>query len=85
MTTGKRIRLLRRSKGVTQTELGQAIGVGKTTISNYETGYSSPDTETLSKMAQYFNVTTDYLLGREPNGNVISLSDPQQLIYLRVP
>jgi transcriptional regulator with XRE-family HTH domain len=62
MTTGKRIRLLRRSKGVTQTELGQAIGVGKTTISNYETGYSSPDTETLSKMAQYFNVSTDYLL-----------------------
>ena len=71
MTTGKRIRLLRRSKGVTQTELGQAIGVGKTTISNYETGYSSPDTETLSKMAQYFNVTTDYLLGREPRGQMM--------------
>lgn len=60
MTTGKRIRLLRRSKGVTQTELGQAIGVGKTTISNYETGYSSPDTETLSKMAQYFIVLDIY-------------------------
>lgn len=62
MAIGKRIKLLRGNRGINQTELGEAIGVGKTTISNYETDYSSPDTETLSKIARFFNVSTDYLL-----------------------
>lgn len=69
MDLGKRLLQLRKSNDVTQEELGRQIGVGKTTISNYETGYSTPDTETISRIADFFNVSVDYLLGRtdEPN------------------
>jgi repressor LexA len=61
---GKRIKLLRIEKGLTQADLAQILFSTKTTISNYETGYSTPDLDTLLKIADYFNVTMDYLLGR---------------------
>lgn len=61
---GERIRRLRREKDISQEQLGKMLNVGKTTISNYETGYSSPDNETLKKLAEIFDCTTDYLLGR---------------------
>jgi transcriptional regulator with XRE-family HTH domain len=61
---GQRIKFLRIEKGLTQADLAQILFSTKTTISNYETGYSTPDLDTLLKIADYFNVTMDYLLGR---------------------
>jgi len=49
---------------MTQAELGKILGVGKTTISQYETGTRKPDAETLDKLAGFFAVSVDYLLGR---------------------
>jgi transcriptional regulator with XRE-family HTH domain len=63
-TIGERIRRLRKEKDISQEQLGKMVNVGKTTISNYETNYSSPDTETLKKLAECFGVSVDYLLGR---------------------
>ncbi len=63
MSIGSKLVQLRTEKQITQTELGKILGVGKTTISNYETGYSTPDAEMLKKIATYFNVSTDYILG----------------------
>jgi len=62
MDFGKRLASLRKINNVTQEELGKVIGVGKTTVSNYETGYSSPDYEMLKKIANHFGVSTDELL-----------------------
>ncbi|MGI6453090.1 MAG: helix-turn-helix domain-containing protein [Syntrophomonadaceae bacterium] len=64
MRLGERLLRLRKAKRITQIDLAKAIGVGKTTISNYETGYSTPDTEIIKKIADFFDVSTDYLLGR---------------------
>lgn len=61
---GDRIKELRNEKRISQTELGKEVGVGKTTISNYETDYSTPDNETLKKIADILLTSTDYLLGR---------------------
>jgi len=62
---GSRLKYLRKQKNINQTELANALCLGgKTTISSYENGYSSPDNETFSKIADYFHVSTDYLLGR---------------------
>lgn len=61
----KRIKELRKQKGYTQKEFADFIGVGQTTIANYEKGLRVPDTEKLNKIADYFQVTLDYLLGRE--------------------
>ncbi|WP_025727752.1 helix-turn-helix domain-containing protein [Heyndrickxia ginsengihumi] len=61
---GDRLKRLRINKKLTQEELGKIVNVTKVSISGYEKGKRSPDTETLNMLADYFNVTTDYLLGR---------------------
>lgn len=60
---GKRVQQLRRDYNMTQDDLGKILGVGKTTISNYENGNSFPDSEKLLQLSEVFEVTTDYLLG----------------------
>jgi transcriptional regulator with XRE-family HTH domain len=58
------LRNLRKEKGVSQRAVADYLGITNQAYSNYETGRSDPDTETLSLLADYFDVTTDYLLGR---------------------
>lgn len=70
------IRNLRKRKGLTQQELGDAIGVTKPTISNYESGKRQLTADILQKLAQFFGVSTDEILGRagdnsEPFGRPI--------------
>lgn len=62
-TLSDRIKQLRKEKNLTQPELGKIIGMGKTTISMYETGNSTPGDDIKLKMAEYFNVSMDYLMG----------------------
>lgn len=61
---GELLAELRKDKGLSQRELGHIIHVSVGTISNYETGVHFPDIEKLINLADYFGVTTDYLLGR---------------------
>lgn len=61
MTFAKRLRALRKEKGLTQKELGEKIGVGRTTISEYESGKIVPRQDGLIKLAEELNVTVDYL------------------------
>lgn len=60
---GKRLRLLRVEKELTQEELGKILGVGKTTISQYESETRKPDADMLRRIAEFFDVSVDYLLG----------------------
>lgn len=64
MEVGEIIQELRQEKGVYQKDLAKYLNVSNGTISNYEKGTHSPDLDTLIKLADYFGVTTDYLLGR---------------------
>jgi transcriptional regulator with XRE-family HTH domain len=61
---GKIIAELRREKGLRQKDLSKILNMSPSNISNYESGAYWPDMNTICKMADYFNVTTDYLLGR---------------------
>lgn len=54
---------LRIENNLIQKELGQKLGISLSSISMYERGERQPDLETLIKIAVFFNVTTDYLLG----------------------
>lgn len=58
-------RYLRKQKGLTQTELGNALGRAKTTIATYEQGRSVPHGDDLRAFANYFNVSTDRLLNED--------------------
>ena len=59
----QRLEELRREKKLTQEDVGEMLGFVDSTISQYETGKREPDYETLAKIANIFDVTTDYLLG----------------------
>ena len=58
------IRQLRIEKGITQEQLGQVLNVQKSAISKYELGRTQPSTDILEKLADYFEVSIDYLLGK---------------------
>ena len=58
------IRLLRQQHGLTQEKLANLLNGKKSLVSNYENGYSTPDIETLIKLADIFNVSLDELIGR---------------------
>ena len=62
---GKRVKELRIEKGLSQQELGTAIGVTKVSICGYENGTRLPNLEKLVKLADALETTTDFLLGRE--------------------
>ncbi len=60
-----RIKELRKQKGTTLQKLADYLHTATSTISQYETGKREASFDTLSKIADYFNVSIDYLLGRE--------------------
>ena len=60
-----RISELRKEKGLTLQQVADAIGVGNNTISRYENGKREPNSEMWKKLANYFNVSVDYLVGND--------------------
>ena len=58
------LKAARKKSGKTQKEVAEGIGIGQGTYKNYETGAREPNGETLVAIANYFDVSTDYLLGR---------------------
>lgn len=75
---GKKIRELRIEKGYTLKQLGEMLNLGESTISMYENGKRTPDYDTLTKIAEIFNVSTDYLLGRTDQRNPNKLELPSE-------
>ena len=61
----QRLKQLRKSFGITQTEFAKEFNISQGTIGMWETGQRTPDVEMLSKIAKRFNVSIDYLLGKE--------------------
>lgn len=58
------LKQLRNKKGIGQKELAAYLHCSVGTVSNYESGTHCPDLDTLSKLADFYGVSTDYLLGR---------------------
>ena len=59
------IKFLRKKKGLTQAQLCKVLNIAQPTLSGYETGNYEPDQDTLGRIADYFGVTVDFILGRE--------------------
>lgn len=64
-----RLKLLRSSKGLTQSQLAEILGLSNKSISVYEKGTSMPNMDVLCKIADYFGVSIDYLIGRSNSVN----------------
>ncbi len=65
MFLGYRLKLLRKQHGLSQCDLGKLLGVSKVSISNYEKGTRIPSMDVLLMILKVFNVSADYMLGRE--------------------
>ncbi|USG64037.1 helix-turn-helix transcriptional regulator [Brevibacillus ruminantium] len=64
MFLGQRLKECRKAKKLTQQELSDALSLNRSTYAKYETGDNEPDNQTLQKLADFFDVKIDYLLGR---------------------
>lgn len=64
------LKLLRKSKGYTQIALQMKTGIEQALLSKFENGERVPPTETLIKLADFYNVSIDYILCRTDNPNV---------------
>ena len=56
---------LRQKYGYTQAKAAERIGIGRTSLNNYENGIREPNIDVLNQLADFYNVSVDYLLGRE--------------------
>lgn len=93
MSFGSRLRGLRIERNMTQEDLANILKIARATVGRYETDERFPDKETLNTLADYFNVTVDYLLGRSEIRNNAELTilkqtedayrvDPDMLIQM---
>ena len=78
MINGKRLKELRKNKGLNQTELGDILGVSKSSICCYENGTRTPTIETIIDLMHLFGVSADYLLGAD---NLIKVVEDEEVKY----
>ncbi len=65
-----RLKEIRKTKGISQLKLAMDLHMNQNTVSRYETGEREPGINELIKIADYFNVSVDYLIGRTDNPNL---------------
>lgn len=80
ITVGKRIYELRKNKDMTQEKLASEMGVSIAAVSKWETGNSIPDIVMLCSIADFFDVSTDELLGRTKNKRKVIVVDDMEFI-----
>lgn len=85
----EKLKALRKERRLTQKELAAEFSTTDSNISGWESGKWQPDLETLIKLADFFGVTVDYLLGREEQKNIIErppydITDKQLIDFMKL-
>jgi transcriptional regulator with XRE-family HTH domain len=81
---GERLRQLRKAKKMTQQDVADRLKLAKSTISQYENGVNEPDADTLAKLAELLDTTTDYLITGETVSKTVDASiSPEEREFLR--
>ncbi|MDO0824040.1 helix-turn-helix domain-containing protein [Desulfosporosinus nitroreducens] len=78
MGFSQRLVALRQKKGLTQEELAQMVNMSRSALSLYELSRREPDFSTLGTLADFFEVSTDYLLGRTNESGLTEPSSPKK-------
>lgn len=71
MSFGKNLEIIRKERKISQSKLGSALGITQQMISSYEKDVSSPNIESLVKIADFFQVSIDSLIGHETKPTII--------------
>lgn len=69
---GERLRFLRRQNGFTQRKIAEILNIDRSTYTYYEIGKTTPDINTIKRLASIFKVSIDYLLEYNPNNPVLN-------------
>ena len=81
----EKLKELRKNFNISQVTLAKELGVSKQCVSNWENDNILPSIDMLIKIAKYFNVSTDYLLGLEPNKTLdVSKLSNVQIAHLKL-
>ena len=83
-TIGKRIQALRKSRGMTQEQLAEQVGVSAQAVSKWENDSSCPDISLLPKLAELFQVTTDSLLGMPEKAEIVPAPPKRSGFYVNI-
>lgn len=82
MSIGETLRQLRKKKNLTQIQFANLFQISNGTIAMWETDKRQPDGETLSKLADFFDVSVDYLLGREEKNSPENQESNSRGLYI---
>lgn len=74
MNYGERLKRLREDRKLSQQQLADRLNINRSTYARYELGQTQPDYETLQRLADFYEVSVDYLFGRENNNNLPGLT-----------
>lgn len=80
MKYGERLKQLRNNKGLSQKELTDRLNLNRSTYARYETSSTQPDFQTLIKLAKFYNVSIDFLLGNSDDPNETKDDDLEDFI-----
>jgi len=75
MKIGKTLVALRKKRGITQDQIADNLGIKRARYNSWENDIAKPGLEMLDKIADFYGVNTDYILGRDVNSNTDQLSD----------
>ena len=83
----KNLRKLRLSKGISQQQLADVIGTTQQSINKYENHSTEPDIDTLVKLADYFEISIDYLVGHTSSKNASPMEEltltHKEIVFLK--
>lgn len=82
-TFGQKLRELRREHGLSQDDLAQRLNLTHGAISLYELGKRNPDLDALNLLCDFFDVTSDFILGRVSALSVSTQDDDEREVLLR--
>ena len=76
----KQLKLLRKNNNLTQIQFAEIFNISNGTIAMWETGKRQPDNEMLIKIANYFNVSVDFILGRDNQAAKKGITHPERTL-----
>ena len=80
-----RIRELRKSRGLNQTELGKQLHISQAMVSEYESGQTPMTNDLLNRMADFFGVSIDYIIGRDTAPQQTAVVTDGSILYRTMP
>lgn len=84
LTVGDRLRISREKKNLKQTQVRERTGINNKTLSGYEKGVSEPDFDTIKILADLYEVSVDFLIGRTNTSSLSHSYDPLQAAKQRL-